>query len=58
MDGKPQTVEELAKELGYCIRHIRDIAKDMVKKGEWIEVKIPNPLVLVNAYIRNPKKKK
>jgi hypothetical protein len=29
----------------------------MVNKGEWIEVKVPDPNRFVNAYMRKPKKK-
>lgn len=54
---KPQTIKELARELGYTVRHTRDIANEMVRKGEWEVVKIPDPEALINAYIRSPKKK-
>jgi len=52
---KPQTIEELAKELGYSRRHMRDIARDMVAKGEWQLVKV-RANIFVNAYIRKKKK--
>lgn len=55
--SKPQTINELAKELGYCTRHVRDIAKEMVDKGEWVIVKVPDPEHLINAYMRKSKKK-
>jgi hypothetical protein len=57
---KPQTIKELAKELGYSERHTRDIASDMVSKGEWIVTTVPIQVtVFIKAYCRKrPKKKK
>jgi len=55
--SKPQTINELAKELGYTRRHTRDVAREMVEKGEWVIVKIPDPDNLINGYVRKPKKK-
>ncbi|MFA5772890.1 MAG: hypothetical protein WC974_09195 [Thermoplasmata archaeon] len=53
---KPQTVEEIAKELGYSRRYVREIAQQMVEKGEWVEVKVPDPNKLINAYVRKKTK--
>lgn len=55
--SKPQTILELAKELGFSERYIRDIAREQVVKGEWEEVMIPNPdpKSFVKAYVRKKK---
>ena len=58
MEQKPQTILELCKELGYSERHMRDIAKEQVSKGEWEEVLIPDPQNLVKAYVRRQDKKR